>query len=165
MADDPTNDPKTPEGDEGKTFTQAELDRIIADRLKREASKYADYDELKAKADKFDEHEAANKSEVDKLREQVETLTKSQTAAEAKALRAEVAMAKGLTDAQAKRLSGSTREELEADADELVEMFKGQGNNPPPSNRPKPNLAGGSDPTEVPEETDPKKLAESVPPY
>ncbi len=37
-----------------KTFTQAELDSIVKDRLAREKGKYADYEELKAKATKFD---------------------------------------------------------------------------------------------------------------
>ncbi|MFJ7665336.1 DUF4355 domain-containing protein [Lysinibacillus sp. NPDC097162] len=36
-----------------KTFTQSELDEIIADRLKRATKKFADYDELKAKADEY----------------------------------------------------------------------------------------------------------------
>jgi hypothetical protein len=38
-----------PEGGE-KTFTQAELDAKISERLKRERAKFADYDDLKAKA-------------------------------------------------------------------------------------------------------------------
>ena len=33
-----------------RTFTQAEMNAIIADRLNRERTKYADYDALKAKA-------------------------------------------------------------------------------------------------------------------
>lgn len=33
-----------------KTFTQAELDRIVADRVSRERAKYADYGDLKKKA-------------------------------------------------------------------------------------------------------------------
>ena len=41
-----------------RTFTQAEMDAIISDRLKRERAKYADYNELQAKAAKFDEAEA-----------------------------------------------------------------------------------------------------------
>ena len=32
-----------------KTFTQAEMDAIIGDRLARERQKYADYDSLKEK--------------------------------------------------------------------------------------------------------------------
>ena len=37
-----------------KTFTQAELDAIVGDRLKRERAKYADYSELKTKAEEYD---------------------------------------------------------------------------------------------------------------
>jgi hypothetical protein len=43
--------------------------------------------------------------------------------AELRATRLEVAHNKGLTPAQAKRLVGSTRDELEADADEILKDF------------------------------------------
>lgn len=46
--------------------TQADLDALIAARLVRERSKYGDYDDLKAKAARFDEIEQANKSELEK---------------------------------------------------------------------------------------------------
>lgn len=49
------------------------------------------------------------------------------TEAELRATRLEVAVAKGLTPAQAKRLVGSTKEELEVDADELLEVIKPGG--------------------------------------
>jgi hypothetical protein len=45
----------------------------------------------------------------------------------AEVLRLRVALAKGLTEAQAKRLLGSTEEELSKDADELVASFGGNG--------------------------------------
>ena len=41
-----------------KTFTQAEMDSIIEGRLARERQKYADYDDLKEKASKYDEYQA-----------------------------------------------------------------------------------------------------------
>lgn len=37
-----------------RTFTQAEVNAIVADRLARERAKYADYDDLKSKAAKAD---------------------------------------------------------------------------------------------------------------
>ncbi|MEU5950333.1 DUF4355 domain-containing protein [Micromonospora sp. NPDC047465] len=107
-------------GNAGGTFTQADVDRIVRERLAREREKYADYDELKSKAGEADK----NKSALDKLLEKVSGLEERASKAEAAALRADVAQAKGLTPAQAKRLHGSTREELEADADELLSMFK-----------------------------------------
>lgn len=165
------NDPK-PNGDGDKTFTQADVDRIVQDRLAKEKGKYADYDELKGKADELDKLKASSQSDLEKLTEQLEGLKKSQAETEARALRAEVATAKGLTAAQAKRLAGSSREELEADADEILEAFpvststEGTRSAGPPSRQPKPTLRGGSDPTtEDPVETDPAKLAESAPRY
>lgn len=57
-------------GGEKQDFTppasQDELDRIVSNRLERERAKYADYEDLKAKAAKFDELEDANKSELEK---------------------------------------------------------------------------------------------------
>ena len=57
-----------------KTFTQAEMDAIIGDRLKRERQKYADYDELKTKAAAYDEAEEAAKSELQKAVEERDAL-------------------------------------------------------------------------------------------
>lgn len=173
MADDGKKpDPKGGKPEE-KTFTQEDLEHELGERLKRERAKYADYDELKAKAAKFDDLEASSKSDLDKLTEQIEGLKKSQADSDQKALRAEVAMAKGLTAPQAKRLAGTTREELEADADEILEAFPappsteegGTRTTPPPSRKPAPtSLKGGSDPTqETEDDLDPVKLAESIP--
>lgn len=162
------DDTPKPKPDEGKTFTQADVDRIVQERLAKEKGKYADYDELKAKAAKVDELETSKKSDLDKLTEQIEGLKRSQADTEARALRAEVATAKGLNAAQAKRLAGTTREELEADADEIIEAFpvskESDSTKPsPPSRQPKPDLRGGGDPNDEPTETDPAKLASSVP--
>ena len=49
-----------------KTFTQAQLDAIVADRLSRERGKYADYEDLKAKAARLDKLEESNKSALEK---------------------------------------------------------------------------------------------------
>lgn len=104
----------------GKTFTQAELDAIVRDRLKREREKYADYDDLKSRADDADK----NKGALQKLLDRFGKLEEKLVEADRRDLRREVADAKGLTPAQAKRLQGTTREELLADADELIESFK-----------------------------------------
>lgn len=111
-------------------------------------------------------------------------------------LRLEVGAAKGLTPKQALRLSGSTREELEADADD-EEAFprraakggtgedEGDGENGENGGtddggqqpirggageqhggqrqQVRENLRGGGRPNEEPIETDPRKLAESIP--
>ena len=66
MADDA---PKgTDGGDAGfkAIASQADLDRIVGERVARERGKFADYDDLKAKAAKFDAADEASKSEVQK---------------------------------------------------------------------------------------------------
>lgn len=64
---------KQPEGGKEGGFTppasQEEFNRIIDKRLERERAKFGDYDDLKAKAAKLDELEAANKSEIEKAQE------------------------------------------------------------------------------------------------
>ena len=54
MVDEPKT-VNTPQGGgstaEPKVFTQDQLDALIADRLNRDRKKYADYDEVKKKAE------------------------------------------------------------------------------------------------------------------
>ena len=57
-----------------KTFTQADLDRIVQERVSRERAKYEGFEELKAKAQKFDEQEEANKTELQKAQERATEL-------------------------------------------------------------------------------------------
>ena len=61
-----------PEGEAERTFTQADLDRIIKERMARERNKYADYADLKAQAEKWAEHEAAQQSELEKAQTRAE---------------------------------------------------------------------------------------------
>ncbi len=49
-----------------KTFTQADVDRIAGERAQRERAKFSDYSDLKARADKLAEIEAANASDMEK---------------------------------------------------------------------------------------------------
>lgn len=121
MSDDltPTSTEKPEDaGTPPQTFTQADVDRIVRERVQRERSKYADYDDLKAKA-----------GTATTLEERVAEIERQAQDAEARAMRSEVANAKGLTPTQAKRLVGSTREELEADAAELLADIGAQQQN------------------------------------
>lgn len=75
-------------------------------------------------ATKLAQYEDRDKTEAQRLAERAEAAEKRAAETEARALRLEIAAEKGLTPAQAKRLVGSTREELESDADDLLEHFK-----------------------------------------
>lgn len=62
---DPVDTPTAPDG----YVSQAEVDRIIQERLARQSKKYADYDQLQAAAAKWAEVEESNKTELQKAQE------------------------------------------------------------------------------------------------
>ena len=74
----------TQENGEGqiRTFTQDEVNAIVGKRLAEEKGKYADYEDLKAKAAKYDEAEEASKSELQKAVERANNLESKLTALE-----------------------------------------------------------------------------------
>ena len=64
------------EDDKGeRTFTQAELDATIANRLsrdrKKQAEKYAGFDAIKEKAEKWDAHEVEQMGELEKAQKRI----------------------------------------------------------------------------------------------
>lgn len=75
----PGNDPTgnagagtTPPAQQGdKTFTQADIDRVVTERLARERQRFADYDDLKNKASKFDEYQQSQMSDLEKANEAI----------------------------------------------------------------------------------------------
>lgn len=82
-----------------KTLTQADVDRVVAERLARERQKYVDYDDLKTKAAKLAEIEAANQSEAEKLAAKAEAAEKRAAEAINRTAKAEVkALADGFAD-------------------------------------------------------------------
>lgn len=111
--------------------SQADLDKIIESRIARERAKHADYNDLAAKAKKFDEAQESNKTELEKFTERTTKAEQSALTATQRADRAEVALEKGLTPTQAKRLVGATRDEMLADADELLKDLQIDGKKAP----------------------------------
>lgn len=119
-----------PKPAEGKTFTQAELDQIITDRLAQQAkNKFGDYNELKAKAD-------GAKTVEQKLAE----LETKHAEAEARALRSDIATKHGISaEDRDLFLTGSDEASLEAQAKRLAERLADQkknGNRAPKEGRP-----------------------------
>jgi hypothetical protein len=72
---------------------------------------------------KLKEFEDRDKSEQQKLTEAHAAAEKRAAEAELRATKLEIAADKGLTPAQARRLVGATREELEADAEDILRDF------------------------------------------
>lgn len=114
---EPTAPQAPPEDAEPKTF-----DADYVAKLRQEAAKYRT--EAKANADaaaRLAEIEEAQKTEAQKLADRLAEAERKAQAAELKALRSDVAQAKGVP---AGLLTGGTEEELNASADALL-AFRG----------------------------------------
>ena len=118
---DPNNNGGTP----AKTFTQAELDAIVADRLSREKSKYADYADLQKKAKLYDEAKENEKTELQKAQEKSkkleEELNSLKEADKIRDIHEKVAKEKGVP---ASLLSGTDEETCKKQADEILKFAK-----------------------------------------
>lgn len=163
MADEPTpDDPQDPQPDPDAGAKQA----LSAERKARRDAERAAAD-LRAK---LKELEDKDKSDSERLTEQVSTLTKERDNALLSEARLKAAVTKGLSEDQAKRvlggarrISGDTPEDLEADASDYFETF---GSDPGESSsvpgKPTEALRGGGDPTQEPE-VDMRALVADIP--
>jgi hypothetical protein len=102
--------------------SQEELNRIIEKRLERERSKFGDYDDLKAKAARLDEIEAANQTEAEKQAAKLTAAQQEAAEAKAEALRYRVATKFQVSDEDADLfLTGTDEETLTKQAQRLTE--------------------------------------------
>lgn len=146
----------TPPAGEQNQFTaitsQEEFDRAIQSRIARERAKYEGYDQFKADAEELAKIRDGEKTELQKLTEQLQEERSRAEKAERESLRASVAASKGVPAAG---LTGSTREELEAAADELIAWREQKKSAPPkPPKGPLKSGTTGGDTT-----NDPKQAA------
>lgn len=98
-------------------------------RLREENAKHRN--ELKSTRDSLQKFEDQNKTEQQRALERAEAAERTAAESATKLLRYEVAAAKGLPLKYAGRLQGSTKEELEADADNLMKDFGLTGDGEP----------------------------------
>lgn len=108
-----------------KTFTQAELDAIVGDRLKRERAKYEGFDAYKAKAEKLDAIEEQSKTELEKATEKANALQAEldqlKRADEIRSVREKIAAETGVP---ASLLTAETEEDCTAQAQALMAWAK-----------------------------------------
>jgi hypothetical protein len=131
------NDAGQQQEQQEKTFTQAELNQILKDRLDQQArNKFGDYAELKAKADG-----------AKTVEQQLADLVAKHAEAEARALRSDIATKHGISaEDRDLFLTGSDEAALEAQAKRLAERLADQkknGNRAPKEGTNKTN--GGGD--------------------
>lgn len=111
--------------------TQEAFDAAIKERIERarakEAERFADYDDLKAKAARLDELESTSKSELEAANARIKQLEADKEARDeadaARALREKVA---GETGVPSALLKGSTEEELTASASAISAFVEQQ---------------------------------------
>lgn len=134
--DDPPADP--PKADDPPKFepigSQADLDRVLGERLARERAKYADYNDLKTKAAEYDKALDAARSDQEKAVEaaknegRTEALTTANTrllSAEARALAAEAKFASPALAVRALDLSDvKVNDDGSVDADAIKTKLK-----------------------------------------
>jgi hypothetical protein len=151
----------------GEAFDEARAKAKITKANAEAAGLRKRLKEAEAKASRLDELENQGKSETERLSGEAANATTRAEKAELEAARWRVALEKGLTQTMAKRLVGTTEEELSADADELVSELgngtSGNGTSNGLKRKPDERLKGGGAPEEEPEESDPWKLAEKIP--
>lgn len=115
--------PDAPKADEGKeqTFTQADIDRIVRDRVKRERERFADYDDLKAKVE-------GAKSEADRIADLERRLADADAREQRTRLVQTVAAKFGIVDPEdvALFLTGQDEDTLTAQAKRLAARDEGR---------------------------------------
>lgn len=155
MADDPkpdTGDPNPPTPDPKSDTDEIDKWKALARKHEQQAKANAEA------ARKLQQIEDQGKTEIQKLTDRLAEAEKRSTDAEAKALRFEIATAKGV---KARWLSGTTREELEAAAEEYLADHPPVNTGPAPT-KPVEDLRGGGQPAEGPE-PDIRKIVEAIP--
>ena len=106
-----------------KTYTQADVDKMIKDRLARQRNQYSDYNDLKSQAEELSqlrEQFSSLQSERDEARSDFEAAVRD-------VMVLKIALDKGLPFDMVGRLKGDTEEDLAKDADELMAMLRPQG--------------------------------------
>lgn len=136
---DPPADGEQQLGDPGKRALSAERRRAAAEK-KRADDAERELQDLRRSQMSDQEKVAAERDDWrSKYEEQSATLAERELAI----LRTEIATEKGLSLAQARRLIGSTREDLEADADAFKAELPAAPQSPFPPNTPKPDPSQG----------------------
>lgn len=144
---DPEPTPGEPKG-EPKTFTQDQVNDLIAREKGKIQAKYEGVDiaQLRADAEELAEIKEKGASELEKAQGKLSKAEKERDEARALLLRFEVAKDKEIPAEAVDLLSGTSREELEASADKILSLVKSRS-----ETEPKPDFDGGArEPAEDP---------------
>lgn len=190
--DDASSDTDDGQTDDAPAPKAGDRDALNKRDWESEASKWrelarkheAENKRLRPLADKAKDLEDAGRSDFERASADAQSAMARATKAEQDSMRLRVALRKGLSEVQAKRLVGDTEEDLETDADELLTSFRPkeepkdekkpedesnsrdtQERDPNVRRRPQERLRSGAIPDADNDvvETNPRKLAEMIP--
>ena len=133
---------------EPRTFTQDQVNALLADDRRKNAAKYADYTDLKEKAGKFDALQSDLQTDQQRWEQERDQLRASASASAAELARYKAAAAVGLPSDLIEFITATDAEQAEAQAKKLLERMGGDQpgrGQQPPSGGPQPPAGGGLD--------------------
>lgn len=116
-------------GDDAK-FTQTQLNSYLAEERRRTEARFSGFDDIKAKADQFDQLTESTKTEVQRANEsaadfkaRMEAESREKEKVQLENQRYKISAKKGLDPELWDRVAGNTPEEIESDVEKLVAKF------------------------------------------
>ncbi|WP_415477704.1 DUF4355 domain-containing protein [Bifidobacterium psychraerophilum] len=133
-------DTNTGKPSDSKTFTQEELNAVVEQRLNRERAKYGDYDDLKAKAERFDQAEDAQKSELQKLAEKNQKTEDELNSLRHSNMILKACTENGIPTSFADLVHGSTEDEINEIAQKVAKLVKPEAGSEPTKTHTAPGI-------------------------
>ncbi|AYG02374.1 capsid assembly scaffolding protein Gp46 family protein [Gryllotalpicola protaetiae] len=115
--------------------TQEQFERALSDRLKRERAKFADYDDLKTRAARWDEVEAANKTELEKAQDRIRELESARNEDASERTRLNVIATLGIPPEYHDLITGQDEAEMTKRARQVRELLEAKAAAPDPNGR------------------------------
>ena len=113
-----------------RTFTQAELNNLLAKERRDTEARFEGFDDFKSKATQFDQLNESTKSDIQRANETAADMAAKFDASQADVRklniqleRQQIAAEKNLPAAMWKRVQGDTKEEIAADVDDLLKSY------------------------------------------
>jgi hypothetical protein len=161
MADEPTPNAPEQEASQEEAFDEERAKAKIRKANSEAENLRKRLKELEPLAQRAQEFEEAQKTETQRAVEAQQAAEERAVKAERDALRYRVAVDKGLRPELIDFLTGESQEDIEAKADTLLALTTPA--TPEVTRQPRERLRPGAVPASEPEETDPAKLAASIP--
>lgn len=103
--------------------SQEDLDKLIGARVARERSKYEGFDELKAKAEQFDQLQDKSKSDTERLQEQMNRIQAERDQEKLQNARLSAIAAEGIPAEYQEFVQGTDAESFASSAKKLKELL------------------------------------------